>query len=77
MGFLFLHLNSDDPLIIFSGGLPRSSYANKHSVSCQCENEHNHERTRHVTFDFTTAVIDFFTIDKLSSNGGLLTHTFI
>jgi hypothetical protein len=64
-------LNSDDPLIIFSGGLPRSSYVNKHSVSCLCENEHNTERTRHVTFDFTTGVIDFFTIDKLSNGGGL------
>jgi hypothetical protein len=63
--------NSDDPLIIFAGGLPRSSYANKHSVSCLCENEHNTERTRHVTFDFTTVVIDFFTIDKLSNDGGL------
>jgi hypothetical protein len=64
--------NSDDPLIIFSGGLPRSSYSNKHSVSCLCENEHNTERTRHVTFDFTAAVIDFFTIDKLSNDGFML-----
>lgn len=62
---------SGDPLIIFAGGLPRSSYSNKHSVSCLSENEHDHnnDRTRHVTFDFTTAVIDFFTIDKISNDG--------
>ena len=60
---------SNDPLIIFSGGLPRSSYANKHSVSCSYENEHNTDRTQHVAFDFTTQVIDFFTIDKLSNDG--------
>ncbi|CAF0865530.1 unnamed protein product [Rotaria sordida] len=62
-------MRNGDPLIIFSGGLPRSSYSNKHTVSCLCENEHNNERTRHVTFDFTTGVIDFFTIDKLSNDG--------
>ncbi|CAF0790685.1 unnamed protein product [Rotaria sordida] len=64
-------MRNGDPLIIFAGGLPRSSYSNKHSVSCLCENEHDHnnERTRHVTFDFTTSVIDFFTIDKLSNDG--------
>jgi hypothetical protein len=69
-------LHSDDPLIIFSGGLPRSSYSNKHSVSCVCENEHNTERTRHMTFDFTTEVIDFFTIDKLSNDGCMFIPTF-
>ncbi|CAF0863937.1 unnamed protein product [Adineta ricciae] len=64
-------MRNGDPLIIFAGGLPRSSYSNKHSVSCLSENEHDHnnDRTRHVTFDFTTAVIDFFTIDKTSNDG--------
>ncbi|CAF0833570.1 unnamed protein product [Adineta steineri] len=57
-------MRNGDPLIIFSGGLPRSSYANKHSISCLCENEHNSDRTRHVAFDFTTEIIDFFTIDR-------------
>ena len=61
-------MSSDDPLIIFSGGLPRSTYANKQSISCLCENEHNPELTRHVTFDFTSNIIDFFTIDKHSTN---------
>lgn len=64
-------IRSGDPLIIFAGGLPRSSYSNKHSVSCLSENEHDHnnDRTRHVTFDFTTPVIDFFSIDKPSNDG--------
>ena len=68
-----LSFASGDSLVLFSGGLPRSTYANKHSVSCLCENEHNADRTRHVTFDFTTAVIDFFTIDKGSDDGGRCT----
>ncbi|CAF1130771.1 unnamed protein product, partial [Didymodactylos carnosus] len=67
-------MRNGDSLIIFSGGLQRSGYSTKHSVSCVCENEHEHEhdhsdRQRHVAFDFTTPVIDFFTIDKPSSDG--------
>ena len=63
-------MRNGEPLIVFAGGLPRSSYSNKHSVSCLTENEHDHnnDRTRHVTFDFTTNVIDFFTIDKSSTD---------
>ena len=61
--------SSGDPLIVFAGGLPRSSYNSKHTVSCFCENEHTIEGTRHVAFDFTTAVIDFFTIDQISHDG--------
>ena len=65
-----LHVSaSGDPLIVFAGGLPRSSYNSKHTVSCFCENEHTIEGTRHVAFDFTTAVIDFFTIDQVSHDG--------
>ena len=54
---------SGEPLIIFTGGLPRSSYANKHTVSCLDEKDSSIDRTRHVTFDFTSAVVDFFTLE--------------
>jgi len=50
---------------MFTGGLPRSSYANKHTVSCLDEKEYQIDRTRHVTFDFTSSVVDFFTIDQI------------
>lgn len=65
----FFSYSSGDPMIVFAGGLPRSSYSSKHTVSCFCENEHTIEGTRHVAFDFTTAVIDFFTIDQVSHDG--------
>ncbi|KAH3872012.1 lethal(2) giant larvae protein homolog 1-like isoform X2 [Dreissena polymorpha] len=46
-----------DPFIIFSGGMPRASYGDKHTVSImQGEN--------HVVLDFTSKVIDFFTITR-------------
>lgn len=38
-----------EPLIAFSGGLPRASYSDKHTVSVIHENHH-------VTFDLTSKV---------------------
>jgi hypothetical protein len=62
--------SSGHPLIVFAGGLPRSNYAAKHTISCLHEKEYPTERTQHVTFDFTTSVIDFFIIDHVHSNTG-------
>ena len=45
-----------DQIIIFSGGLPRASYGDKHCVSLY-EN-----KSIQVVFDFTSKLIDFFTI---------------
>ena len=42
--------------VIFSGGLPRASYGDKHSVSILEDN------TVKVVLDFTSKVIDFFSI---------------
>ncbi|KAK9707867.1 LLGL2 [Popillia japonica] len=48
-----------EPLIVFSGGLPRASYGDKHTVSVIHNNQH-------VTFDLTSKVIDFIIVE---SNG--------
>ena len=49
---------NDQPYVIFSGGCPRLNYSDKITISViQGENSH-------VCFDFTSKIIDFFTIDK-------------
>ena len=45
-----------DPYVVFSGGLPRASYGDKHAVSLLQGN------TVQVVFDFTSKVLDFFVI---------------
>ncbi|XP_063904574.1 lethal(2) giant larvae protein homolog 1 isoform X2 [Zophobas morio] len=45
------------PLIVFSGGLPRSSGSDKYTVSVIHDEQH-------VAFDFTSKVIDFLVIDS-------------
>jgi len=41
-----------DSFVIFSGGMPRSTYGEKHTVTVQ-------QGVQHVVFDFTSRVIDF------------------
>ena len=49
---------NDQPFVIFSGGCPRINYSDKITISViQGEN-------LHVCFDFTSKIIDYFTIDK-------------
>ncbi|CAI9724364.1 (2) giant larvae homolog 1-like isoform X1 [Octopus vulgaris] len=43
------------PFYIFSGGMPRASYGDKHTVTVMQEENH-------VVFDFTSKVIDFITV---------------
>lgn len=51
---------NDQPYVIFSGGCPRVNYSDKVTISViQGENSH-------VCFDFTSKIIDYFTIDKPS-----------
>ncbi len=51
---------NDQPYVIFSGGCPRVNYSDKVTISViQGEN-------LHVCFDFTSKIIDYFTIDKPS-----------
>ncbi|XP_015216014.1 lethal(2) giant larvae protein homolog 1 isoform X2 [Lepisosteus oculatus] len=46
---------SGAPFVLFSGGMPRASYGDRHCVTVLQE-------TTQVTLDFTSRVIDFFTI---------------
>ncbi|XP_018090058.1 lethal giant larvae isoform X2 [Xenopus laevis] len=52
--------SSGNPFIIFSGGMPRASYGDRHCVTIlQGQNL--------VTLDFTSRVVDFFTVCPLKS----------
>ncbi|KAG5279416.1 hypothetical protein AALO_G00077560 [Alosa alosa] len=46
---------SGAPLVLFSGGMPRASYGDRHCLTIL-------QDSTHVTLDFTSRVIDFFTI---------------
>uniref|UniRef100_A0A8C1M2Z5 LLGL scribble cell polarity complex component 1 n=1 Tax=Cyprinus carpio TaxID=7962 RepID=A0A8C1M2Z5_CYPCA len=46
---------SGAPLVLFSGGMPRASYGDRHCLTIL-------QDSSHVTLDFTSRVIDFFTI---------------
>ncbi|CAH2307720.1 lethal(2) giant larvae homolog 1 isoform X1 [Pelobates cultripes] len=50
--------------IIFSGGMPRASYGDRHCVTIL-------QDKNLVTLDFTSRVIDFFTVCSLQSEDGL------
>ena len=41
-----------DAFTIFSGGMPRASYGDRHTVSVQ-------QGPKHTVFDFTSKVVDF------------------
>uniref|UniRef100_A0A3B3UM15 LLGL scribble cell polarity complex component 1 n=1 Tax=Poecilia latipinna TaxID=48699 RepID=A0A3B3UM15_9TELE len=46
------------PVLLYSGGMPRASYGDRHCLTIQQDKEH-------VTLDFTSRVIDFFTIHNM------------
>ncbi|KAI5723945.1 hypothetical protein M8J76_013128 [Diaphorina citri] len=54
-----------EELLIFSGGMPRASYSDKFTVTVQ-----EASSSKHVVFDFTSRVIDFFTIAATGDNKG-------
>ena len=49
--------NFREPYIIFSGGMPRPSYADRHTVSVV-------QGANQVVFDFTSRVIDFVVLSN-------------
>lgn len=53
-----------DEMLIFSGGMPRASYSDRHTITVQ-------RGQKHVVFDFTSKVIDFFTIDATDDETGI------
>ncbi|XP_014241063.1 protein lethal(2) giant larvae isoform X2 [Cimex lectularius] len=46
---------TEDDMLIFSGGMPRTAYSDRNTISVVAE-----EKKQHVVFDFTSKVIDFF-----------------
>lgn len=52
-----------DHFIIFSGGMPRASYGDRHCVSVL-------RAETLVTLDFTSRVIDFFTVHSTQPENG-------
>uniref|UniRef100_A0A8C5EBM9 Lethal giant larvae homologue 2 domain-containing protein n=1 Tax=Gouania willdenowi TaxID=441366 RepID=A0A8C5EBM9_GOUWI len=49
---------SGSPLLLYSGGMPRATYGDRHCLTIQQDKDH-------ITLDFTSRVIDFFTPDDV------------
>uniref|UniRef100_UPI001EAF3ECE lethal(2) giant larvae protein homolog 1-like n=1 Tax=Oncorhynchus gorbuscha TaxID=8017 RepID=UPI001EAF3ECE len=58
---LWRTIQSGCPVVLYSGGMPRASYGDRHCVTIQQDKQH-------VTLDFTSRVIDFFTVTPLTRN---------
>ncbi|XP_050670645.1 lethal(2) giant larvae protein [Leptidea sinapis] len=54
-----------DEVVIYAGGMPRASYSDKYTVTVQ-------QGEKHVAFDFTSRVIDFFTTTQVPPDGAPL-----
>ncbi|XP_054718851.1 lethal(2) giant larvae protein homolog 1-like [Uloborus diversus] len=52
---LWRAVKGGDDFTIFSGGMPRASFGDKHTVTVMCGDKHQ-------VLDFTSKVVDFFTI---------------
>ncbi|XP_051174479.1 lethal(2) giant larvae protein homolog 1 isoform X1 [Leptopilina boulardi] len=53
---IVVHSTVDDgEMLIFSGGMPRASYGDRHTITVMTN-------SKQVAFDFTSKVIDFFTV---------------
>lgn len=55
------------PFLLFSGGMPRASYGDRHCITVI------HNKT-HVALDFTSRIIDFFVIRDGPQHTGRATH---
>ena len=51
-----------DDFVIFSGGMPRASYGDRHTISVW-------QGGNQVVFDFTSRVIDFVVLSNTEQNG--------
>lgn len=56
-------VRSSSPVLLYSGGMPRASYGDRHCLTVQ-------QDKTHVTFDFTSRVIDFFTVHTIEQEKG-------
>lgn len=60
--FLWRQTDKDD-LLLYAGGMPRASFSDRHTISAQ-------QGKKHVVFDFTSKVIDFFTVEATGDQKG-------
>lgn len=63
MKTLFSVLRFRSPVLLYSGGMPRASYGDRHCLTIQQDKDH-------VTLDFTSRVIDFFTVHSIEQEKG-------
>ncbi|XP_012284350.1 lethal(2) giant larvae protein homolog 1 isoform X2 [Orussus abietinus] len=54
--------DDDEEIVLFAGGMPRASYGDRHTITAMSPN-------KNVVFDFTSKVIDFFTIMPKQEEG--------
>lgn len=55
-----------EKLLIFSGGMPRACYGDRHAVTVRLGT------TKHVAFELTSKVIDFFTTTTSIDEKGIM-----
>lgn len=60
---LFCAPRSSSAVLLYSGGMPRASYGDRHCLTIQQDKDH-------VTLDFTSRVIDFFTVHSIEQEKG-------
>lgn len=55
-----------EKLLIFSGGMPRACFGDRHAITVRLGT------TKHVAFELTSKVIDFFTTTASVDENGIL-----
>lgn len=66
-----------DSNIFFAGGMPRASYGDRNCVSVMQGNTSMNTNTTQVVFDFTSRVVDFFTLVDSEERSGMCFFQFI
>lgn len=61
--YLICVSHCSSPVLLYSGGMPRASYGDRHCLTIQQDKDH-------VTLDFTSRVIDFFTVHSVEQERG-------
>ncbi|XP_015589197.1 lethal(2) giant larvae protein homolog 1 isoform X2 [Cephus cinctus] len=54
-------MDDGEEIILFAGGMPRASYGDRNTITVMT-------KEKHVAFDFTSKVIDFFTVNPKSED---------
>lgn len=67
---LWKNVEGKDNFIIFSGGMPRANYGEKHTVSVK-------HGDKSKVLDFTSKVVDFFTVDTEDDSGHVVPEALV